>query len=95
MGRTLELLECCIDLERTRKVASSLSTKLVARLRLQTGAKPTKRQRLLTLVHKNKHIGANSSVLDRSERCIDREHVTEVLCTLCHDGIGSEAASSA
>ena len=49
----------------------------------------------MTLVHKNKHIEANSSVLDRSERCIDREHVTEVLCTLCHDGIGSEAASSA
>ena len=30
VGRTLELLECCIDLERTRKVGSSLSTKLVA-----------------------------------------------------------------
>ena len=94
VGRTLELLECCIDLERTRKVASSLSTKLVAPQAANRG-KTNKTSAAMTLVHKNKHIEANSSVLDRSERCIDREHVTEVLCTLCHDGIGSEAASSA
>ena len=46
-------------------------------------------------MHKSKRIVANSSVLDRSECCIDREHVPNVLCTLGLEGIASEAASKA
>ena len=49
----------------------------------------------MTLMHKSKRIVANSSVLDRSECCIDREHVPNVLCTLGLEGIASEAASKA
>ena len=40
VGRTLELLERCIDLERIRKVASSLSTNFIVKEAAKTGAKP-------------------------------------------------------
>ena len=45
---------------------------------------------------KEAHVGSRQGiggVLNRRERCIDLEHVSDVLCTLCFEIVIAEAAS--